>query len=180
MKYTIIVLILAACSRSVPVTRVGENALWGCGTYEAARAYWKDISRDRPEPGPKFVYSEHIVVHFDTIGQRATSRAYAESVAVYAEEAWRVQIDSLGQTPPPPDDGRGGDDRYDIYVWRMEHLAVRMPEWLDPRPGRTDTIHSSFILVKHDIDDWCILRRAVGRRFGWDPCNAKRRVQGND
>ena len=41
---------------------------------------------------------------------------FVEDVALAMEEAWRIEVEVLGWSAPPPDDGVGGDDRYDIYL----------------------------------------------------------------
>jgi len=149
--------------------RVHRKRSWsGAGTMPALRAFRERMALDeagRPEPGPDFVHSDNFVIHFNPSGEHAASRAYAESVAVYAEEAWRVQVDSLGRTPPRPDRGRGGDDRYDIYLRDMHELTYLGLEQHVPDPGQTDTAHTSYIIVKRDIEFWDILRGAVARRF---------------
>ena len=144
----------------------GRVSRWGrwSGTHVAVRAFLEREALDeagRPEPGPDFVHSSNFVVHFAPTGEHATTRAYAESVSVYAEHAWRTQVDSLGRTPPPPDDGEGGDDRYDIYLRDMHELTYFGLEQHVPDPGQTDTAHTSYIIVKRDIEFWDILRGAV-------------------
>ncbi|HDQ99226.1 MAG TPA: hypothetical protein ENN51_02925 [candidate division WOR-3 bacterium] len=158
MKRTTLVLILAVLFGAVPALYArdyfGELPL--SGTWEALVAYWAGEAPPRPEPGPLFVYSEKFVIHFDTIGTYAVLPKYAESVSVYAEHCWRLQVDSLGWAPLPMDSGRGGDDRYDIYIKGMptapESAHIGGRTWAesfydDPYPYG----HSSYIQVRHDL-----------------------------
>ena len=68
-------------------------------------------------------------IHYDTVGQNtpalldnqgnridSTYDAYADSVATIANHVRGFEIDSLGYDPPPPDNGLGGGDEYDIYI----------------------------------------------------------------
>ncbi|MEO0099977.1 MAG: T9SS type A sorting domain-containing protein [candidate division WOR-3 bacterium] len=91
-----------------------EKKEW-CGTQEALRVFRMGEKIPRPPDGPKYVYSTHFIIHFDTIGTNATTRAYAESLSKYMEYSWAKQIDTLGWASPPPD-GAGPDDRYDVYI----------------------------------------------------------------
>ena len=166
MKRTIMVLILAALFGAVPALYAeGSTGGW-CGFGEAMRAFLE--TRRPSDPGPEFVYTENFVVHFDTTGERATTRAYAESVAVYAEETWRVQVDSLGRTPPPPDRGEGGDDRYDIYIIG-ESTFLTFLGYCSAEYAYPDEAHwrqtSSCILLRHDIENWDVLRDIVTQEF---------------
>ncbi|HDQ99227.1 MAG TPA: hypothetical protein ENN51_02930 [candidate division WOR-3 bacterium] len=146
-------------------TRVNRSIPPLSGTWEALMTYWEGVAladSGRPEPGPDFVHSDNFVIHFNPGGEHAAPRAYAESVAVYAEEAWRTQVDSLGRTPPRPDRGRGGDDRYDIYLRNLQHLNTYLGrEQHVPGPAQPDTVHASYIIVKRDVEFWDTLRGAV-------------------
>jgi len=109
MKPMTVVLVFLVCSCVVPALFAQD--LMKCGTPEALRAFWAGEELERPPFGQDTVSSRHFVVHFDTTGDHATTRAYAESVSVYAECSWRMQVDTLGWIEPPSD-GAGGDDRY--------------------------------------------------------------------
>ncbi len=133
-------------------------------------------SFDRPTPGPYYVYSEHFVVHYATTGQHATTRAYAESVRVYAEYSRRIQVDSLKWAAAPLDGTAGGDSKYDIYINEMgDTLGVTYPESDCPVPypaGRT-----SYIRLKRNIDDWGLLRVTVAHEFN-HACQFRYNAQG--
>jgi hypothetical protein len=55
-----------------------------------------------------------LVVHFSRVDQAAT----AGEVLALLEDAWSAQVDTLGWTPPLPDEGRCGDGpEIDIFLW---------------------------------------------------------------
>lgn len=67
--------------------------------------------------GPELVYdTEHFRVHYTFDGEDATNEIYLDHVVRTMEEIWRIQIERLGWPVPPPDDTRGGDERFDIYL----------------------------------------------------------------
>ena len=64
-------------------------------------------------------------IHYNTTGEHAVPRQdnngnqirdYVEEVALAVETSRQVQVDILGWAAPPPDEGIGGDDRYDVYL----------------------------------------------------------------
>ena len=66
---------------------------------------------------PLFVRSESrsLLVHFS----RRTDEAKAAEMLGILENAWTVQVDQLGFSPPLDDDGAcGPDGGYDVFLWR--------------------------------------------------------------
>lgn len=55
-------------------------------------------------------------VHWTDAGSDSTSQAYAEEVAPAASSSWVVQVDGLGFSAPPYDQGLGGDELYDVHL----------------------------------------------------------------
>lgn len=77
---------------------------------------------DMPRParptlsGPvSYRVKPHVRVHYTTSGTDAVTMAFAESAAVFAETVWTRSV-ALGWATPPPDQGQGGDDLFDIYI----------------------------------------------------------------
>ncbi|HSW54763.1 MAG TPA: T9SS type A sorting domain-containing protein [Ignavibacteriaceae bacterium] len=56
----------------------------------------------------------HFIIHWES----PTTQIYAQNAASYAEYAYEKQCGTNGMLwrVPPPDDNRGGDNRYDIYL----------------------------------------------------------------
>ncbi len=61
--------------------------------------------------------TEHFRLHYTFDGQdAAASASYVDEVAQALEHVWQVEIEQFGWAAPPPDEGIGGDDRYDVYL----------------------------------------------------------------
>lgn len=54
--------------------------------------------------------------HYTTSGGDAVTEAYAMEMAGYFDESWDVEVTQLGYFQPPPDNGLGGDNLYDVYI----------------------------------------------------------------
>lgn len=98
-----------------------------CGTVQALIDFDKGIDRPRPSAGPKYRYTTHFIIHFDTTGSNATTRAFVETTAVHAELSWSG-LTALSWTMPPPDGTNGGDSRYDIYIRNIGYYGLTYPE----------------------------------------------------
>jgi hypothetical protein len=70
-------------------------------------------SDPRPPDLPDKVHTDHFIIHYNA---SQTNSVYANNAAAYAEFAYEEICIERGWPVPPPDDGRGGDDRYDIYI----------------------------------------------------------------
>lgn len=62
-------------------------------------------------------------IHYDTTGSQTpvydsslTTDENVYQVALAADSAYRFEVSYLGFPEPPPDNGEGGDNRYDIYI----------------------------------------------------------------
>lgn len=140
-----------------------------CGFIKAMIDFQNGIERPRPPSGPKYIYKPHFIIHFDTTGTHATTRAYAESTGVYAETVW-TRLSNLGWYMPPPDGSMGGDSRYDIYIRSIGYLGVCYPEnaYTTPFPDGYSSwveIYKSGItfarlsaLVTHEFGHGCQIR----------------------
>ncbi len=67
----------------------------------------------------------HFRIHYTLSGDDAVSMAddnannhpdYVDAVAQAMEYAWQVEIDQYGWAAPPPDNGWGGNNLYDVYL----------------------------------------------------------------
>lgn len=86
-----------------------------------------NTAQERPilSGSPRSLDTPHFRVHYTTGGEDAVPAPdadangipdYAEFVARTMEEVWRIEVDELGWSPPPPDADEGGDARYDVYL----------------------------------------------------------------
>ncbi len=58
----------------------------------------------------------HFRIHYTTTGGDASSLTYANDIAEYVDYSWATECGTMGYFVPPPDNGAGGDDLYDIYI----------------------------------------------------------------
>ncbi len=58
----------------------------------------------------------HFRIHYTTSGTDASSLTYANDIAEYMDYSWQTECVTMGYFTPPPDNGLGGDDLYDVYV----------------------------------------------------------------
>ncbi|MEO0092364.1 MAG: T9SS type A sorting domain-containing protein [candidate division WOR-3 bacterium] len=138
-----------------------------CGTAEALEGLRLGVKFTRPSSGPKYIYSTHFIVHFDTTGTNMTTRAYAESVSKYAEYCWAKQIDSLKWTAPPPDNA-GPDNRYDIYIVNLEYGVLGTTYGESPYSTPYPNGYTSYIFIDNDISSWAtwgVLKVTIAHEF---------------
>ena len=76
--------------------------------------------------------SGHFRVHYDTTGRNTpalidnadlrlpnSAKAYVDSVAVILDHVWDFETRTVGYPSPPPDQGAGGGNEYDVYVLEL-------------------------------------------------------------
>ena len=120
-----------------------------CGTWalEEIRREWKKLSSNTKnkllESGfssegfllrPTFLTStrstQHFKVHFSltsgdsnavnpTDSDNNGTPDYIDKVLFELENVWRGVIDSMGYSSPPPDSLLGGDNKYDVYIFKL-------------------------------------------------------------
>lgn len=105
-------------------------------------------SEPRPENLPDKVYTNHFIIHYDA---SETNFDYANNVAAYAEFAYEKICIIRGWPVPPPDNARGGDDRYDIYIdASLGFLGVCIAEFDNQWQNEWAP---SFIKIKNNLDE---------------------------
>lgn len=118
-KYLVLLLfLLIAIAKADYVQPKTDRPINWCGTADALEEYRLGKLPARPTlSGPvQYIERTNFRVHYTLQGTDAVTVAYAELTANAMQYSWTILIDSLGWTPPPPDFGQGGDDRYDIYL----------------------------------------------------------------
>jgi hypothetical protein len=74
------------------------------------------IPCEAPEHWPLAATSKDLPLH---VHHRPGEEAMAAEVLELLETAWAVEVDQLGFSPPPPDDGACGPDAgFDVFLWR--------------------------------------------------------------
>jgi len=71
---------------------------------------------DRPVLQTSFVTPKGFFrVHYDTSGSDVPTYSLTD-LTTALDSAYNFEINYLGYPPPPPDNGAGGDNKYDIYI----------------------------------------------------------------
>lgn len=119
-------------------------------------------ARPSPDTLPYSFASENFIVHYALTGHHAPYQVtidndpadgvpdYVNRVSEIFEHVWQVEIDSLGYTPPPSDQGNGGDDRYDIY---LENLGFGYFGFTNPEETVQVYRAYSFIELENDFQE---------------------------
>ncbi len=115
---------------------------------------------DRPIDLPETFGGDHILVHYALTGLDAPYQANvdidpADGVPDFInrtleafEYIWDYQTVTLGYTTPPTDFGRGGDNRYDVY---LENLGAGFYGFANPEDVVDGYRANSFIAIENDF-----------------------------
>lgn len=133
----------------------------------------------RPETLPLTFGGDHVLVHYADSGEHAPYQVNVDTlpadgvpdfinrVSEIFEYVWGVETGSpdsgyLGYNPPLSDEGRGGDNRYDVYVINLGtgYYGLTVPEGV---AGQYQI--SSFIEIENDF---------AGTSYSGDPVNGAR------
>lgn len=124
--------------------------------------YLESISRVRLSGTPRVLDTAHFRIHYTLEGADDTQEAYVELVAQILEEVWRIQIDEMRWPAPPPDRGRDGDDRYDVYIASLkkeDDLTMgytSSDEVIGDHPNTTaveEYASTSFLVIENDFSE---------------------------
>lgn len=115
---------------------------------------------DRPIDLPETFGGDNILVHYAFTGLDAPYQAYVDTdpadgvpdfinrtLEVF-EYVWDYQTATLGYTTPPTDVGRGGDNRYDVYV---ENLGAGFYGFTNPEDVVDGYRANSYITIENDF-----------------------------
>lgn len=141
----------------------------------------------------QYVLTPHFRVHYTLRGEDAVTEEYVDEVVLALEHSWQVQIVEMGWAAPPPDDGKGGDDLYDVYLMDLtddEALGITYPQGVigdNPNsPAEEEWSSTSYLAVENDFDAYAsspeevisLMRATVahefnhGIQFGYDIADA--------
>ncbi len=105
----------------------------------------------------------HFRIHYTLEGFDATTDHFAEMVGQAFEQAYETEIEVLGWPAPPADFGRGGDDRYDVYLGDLQSegdygpLGYAVPEQSVGDNPLTSIIETnaapSYIVLENDFSE---------------------------
>lgn len=105
-------------------------------------------------------------LHWTDSGPDSTTHDYAFSLALAADSSWSVLCGQLGFYHPPPDQGLGGDDLYDIYVLQLASSPgfVSCSDEYKP-PDSTHECSASHMVVSSGIPDADLRNCSVANLF---------------
>jgi hypothetical protein len=92
---------------------------------EVNQKTWHHEGRPQLSGTVRYVDTDHFRIFYTLAGEDAVQIQdengnaipdYVEELGLALERSWDVEVLELGWAAPPPDDGVGGDDRYDIYL----------------------------------------------------------------
>lgn len=104
--------------------------------------------------GPEYTFNSpdgYFKLHWTDSGADATTLSYAQGIAGEADYSWGVQCDQMGYFNPPPDNGAGGDDRYDIYVMSIGPLGYTSSGGEYKPPDSTHASSASHIVMSKGL-----------------------------
>ncbi len=108
--------------------------------------------------------TEHFRIHYTRKGKdKVPNMNYVNMVAEIMEHVYQVEIEQMGWPAPPPDNGFGGDDRYDVYLLNIFEDGTAgfadggFPETLvgdNPNtPGVETRSHYSYLALDNDYTE---------------------------
>ncbi|MFA3783347.1 MXAN_6640 family putative metalloprotease [Melioribacteraceae bacterium 4301-Me] len=78
-------------------------------------------------------------------------KIYLDSLAIAVDSAYNYEVNILGYPAPPPDNGAGGDNLYDIYIQNLSNGFYGYTE-IDQLIG--DSTYTSFIVIDNDYSNY--------------------------
>jgi len=140
---------------------------WDQLSEEAKKVF--RVYQDRPPISNEQVFeSEYFDIHYTTSGDDGVDPTdndgngtpdYIDFMAEVSDFVFDIDIAQRGFTAPPPDDGAGGNDRYDIYVFNLEtgtYGYVQGELVIEDNPNSTERIEvsavTSFMAMRNNYD----------------------------
>ena len=133
-------------------------------------------------------------VHYDTEGSDAVDPAdadgngipdYIDLAATVLDSIWVLEVEQLGYNPPPPDNGLGGGDEYDVYVvdiggsyygftYPVTPSATTTPSYIkidnnftDPNYKQTRGLDALRVTIAHEFHHAIQFGYYAGRDGSW-------------
>jgi len=87
-------------------------------------------------------------IHFYKSGSESPNYN-VDSLAIAADSAWNFEINFLGYSPPPSDNGEGGDNLHDVYIVNLgsEYGETDFGTEISPGSGK----YTSYNLIDNDF-----------------------------
>lgn len=153
-KVSVILSVLAATAFCLEWNNTGELIAAGKSLGE-----WPPLVLARPQLSYAFETSK-FMIHYEKDGLNAVYNPdedfdpvdgvpdYINRMADYLELSFYVYSNELGFDYPPPDEGAGGNDKYDIYV--ADIVGITVPDIpTNYYPGRE--AYTAYSFIGHDL-----------------------------
>ncbi|MCK4806568.1 MAG: T9SS type A sorting domain-containing protein [Candidatus Aegiribacteria sp.] len=145
---------------NLPVRYLEGTDAMPCGTPAILEAYrltgYSPLASRPPLSGPEYIITSpdgYFNIHWTDSGEDAVSSSYANTVAISADSSWQVECTEMNFITPPPDNGVGGNDLYDVYICYLTGGTLgycsRNGEYHPP--DSTQACTASHIVVGSDI-----------------------------
>jgi hypothetical protein len=106
---------------------------------------------ERPERDTSIVSPKGFFrIHYNKSGNEAPGYDL-NKFALAADSAYDYEINVLKYPPPPIDNGRGGDNLYDIYI---ENLSGGVYGYTEFEDNITDYTYRSYIVIDNDFSNY--------------------------
>jgi len=104
--------------------------------------------------GPELTLeTTNFVIHYTLSGEDATNNNYIQIVSGAAEISFQVQVDQLLWKKPPGDNGRGGNDKYDIYVRAENNVGANGKTVREVPVGWNNEWAASYIEITNELSN---------------------------
>ena len=125
----------------------------------------KLVQRRRPSTQHSLLTpSGHFRVHYDTEGSDAVEPTdddgndipdYIDLATTVLDSTWKLEVEQLGYDPPPPDNGLGGGEEYDVYVIDLGHggCGFSDPVYGCAYPGSSNAVTHSHLEIDNNFTD---------------------------
>lgn len=101
------------------------DSIFSQGTNDTTCIHFSNLSLEETRPVLQYNYStEHFNIHYD----QSSLVDYAYDVGQLAELAYDKMINEKGWPILPPDNNRGGDNNYDIYIENYSAMGETIAE----------------------------------------------------
>lgn len=90
-------------------------------------------------------------IHYTNQGGDAVSEDYAMEVAVAADLSWEVAVNEMLYHSPPPDQGMGGCNRYDMYIKNIPYMGYATHSGEHKPPDSTQNASASHVVISNSL-----------------------------
>ncbi|HEX2866195.1 MAG TPA: MXAN_6640 family putative metalloprotease [Ignavibacteriales bacterium] len=123
----------------------------------AQKSVLEKILEDRPVLQTSIISpSGFFRIHFNTTGdsipnydQALSPLENARQAAIAMDSAYKFEVNYLGFLPPPSDNGKGGDNRYDVYLMDISDYGYTQVDSMLGPEGLTAT---SYMVIDNDFN----------------------------